>query len=1006
MLQNVIAATPVLADAVRLVQLPPTPAPSTNLIMNSFTADSQGNLWVRYTITGASAPQFNIGIYGSTDGRQPQTLLQSVPTDSADLGPGTYTFPLGLTLADLGSDGYYFAKLDPDDAVEETSKADNIGALSFPNTGSYQDSAGDLYVVTPNGSQTDTLVATQDLISGNVTIVANETTSVFQNVSNIDVMLQGSGGSVSAAGVTVPMTIYGGTGSGTIVGGDGGNAIYGGTAGGNTIYAGAGTDTIYGGGGVSGGQNTIYGGSGTDTIYAGDGGDTITGGTGNDEIYGGAGNDTITGGSGTNTIYAGSGNATITGGTGNNEIYGGAGNDTLDGSAGQNNWIQAGSGTTTIDGGSGNDWLYGGSGTNYIYAGSGTEVVHGGSGTNYIYGGTGLDDLYGGSGTNFIYGNGAHDLLQGGSGSNYILPTPDAIPGHLASIEVENPGNAVPYGDGEYKYSNPGDTPSDFTSDGNIDSSGNPVAVDYDPGYGGVWNFNDFDSGVRLGKGTVTPVAVYATWVPQSQWENDARYTITGTADGLPHQVDNINQTAPPGNDSPVPNDRPWKLLGVYDVNVGSTLTVTLCYDTHDGGEDPTHDAPLCVSDVMIQPLWPTVSIRPTNVTVNPKVAPANAGDYVDWFDACNPISVPVEDGQGDRTELQLAASINPLYAQIPNASMSDWQAALSITPTDSGLELWNSSTGGSAMTTAEFSALISSGDYDGTVWVSSSSAEDPTLSLMFANSVIGADVSANVAAQPQPAWVGGWTIYDNNQKLSDLDAISGVNGIIAEDLSTHKPKDYGFVSTAVQAHAARARALTTQFHFPSFEPNRTGQYTGVNNAFTQGNISVPKGTFTYSAAVFAIVADVRIGSPDDVVLSVDEVVQQSWFVNGQWNDQKPTHSHNNEPLPLGTFLPADFAINNQMIGKLARPLPSSAQYRIVMADTPFVVAMTSPAPKVTYPYNGIKKTITQTWTIKDKATGAKAWLKLQIEFGVGPDGKAIPLVITNIQEGWSWPVG
>ncbi len=341
--------------------------------MNRFTADSAGNLWVRYTITGAAAPQFNIGVYSSTNGVQPQTLLQSVAADSADLGPGTYTVPLGLTLADLGSVGYYFAKLDPDDGVEETSKADNIAALSFPNAGSYQDSAGDVYVVTPKGGQTDSVVATQDLISGDVTIVANETTSVFQNVSNIDVMLQGSGGSVSAAGVTVPMTIYGGTGSDTIVGGDGGNTIYGGTAGGNVIYAGAGDDTIYGGGGVGGGHNTIYGGSGTDTIYAGDGGDTITGGSGTNTIYGGAGNDTITGGSGTNTIYAGSGNATITGGTGNNEIYGGAGNDTLDGSAGQNNWIQAGSGTTTIDGGSGNDWLYGGSGTNYIYAGSGTE---------------------------------------------------------------------------------------------------------------------------------------------------------------------------------------------------------------------------------------------------------------------------------------------------------------------------------------------------------------------------------------------------------------------------------------------------------------------------------------------------------------------------------------------------------------------------------------------------------------------------------------------------------
>ena len=29
------------------------------------------------------------------------------------------------------------------------------------------------------------------------------------------------------------------------------------------------------------------------------------------------------------------------------------------------------------------------------------------------------------------------------------------------------------------------------TSDGNIDANGNPVVADYDPGYGGTWNFND-----------------------------------------------------------------------------------------------------------------------------------------------------------------------------------------------------------------------------------------------------------------------------------------------------------------------------------------------------------------------------------------------------------------------------------------------------------------------------------------------------------------------------------
>ena len=67
----------------------------------------------------------------------------------------------------------------------------------------------------------------------------------------------------------------------------------------------------------------------------------------------------------------------------------------------------------------------------------------------------------------------------------------------------------------------------------------------------------------------------------------------------------------------------------------------------------------------MIHAIWPVVSIRPTDVTVNAKVASANAGDYVDWVDVCQPIQVPLEDGQGDRVALQLQASIESLYYDI-----------------------------------------------------------------------------------------------------------------------------------------------------------------------------------------------------------------------------------------------------------------------------------------------------------------------------------------------------
>ena len=99
------------------------------------------------------------------------------------------------------------------------------------------------------------------------------------------------------------------------------------------------------------------------------------------------------------------------------------------------------------------------------------------------------------------------------------------------------------------------------------------------------------------------------------------------------------------------------------------------------------------------------------------------------------PIDIPVE-GQGDRVALQLQASIDPLYAEIanlPNVSMSNWQAGLNIDPENTGLELWTGCDGGSPLTPAGFSALIGFGNYNGNVWVSADNDLDPVVSLIYA---------------------------------------------------------------------------------------------------------------------------------------------------------------------------------------------------------------------------------------------------------------------------------
>jgi hypothetical protein len=62
---------------------------------------------------------------------------------------------------------------------------------------------------------------------------------------------------------------------------------------------------------------------------------------------------------------------------------------------------------------------------------------------------------------------------------------------------------------------------------------------------------------------------------------------------------------------------------------------------------------------------------------------------------------------------------------------MGDWQASVSIDPADSGLEFWTSPISTTPLTAAEFNQLIVSGDYSGTVWVSSSSGIDPHLAMI-----------------------------------------------------------------------------------------------------------------------------------------------------------------------------------------------------------------------------------------------------------------------------------
>ena len=292
-------------------------------------------------------------------------------------------------------------------------------------------------------------------------------------------------------------------------------------------------------------------------------------------------------------------------------------------------------------------------------------MIHGGAGPNHIYGGTGLDDIYGGSGTNFIYGHGVHDLLVGGSGANFIRPNN----GSLGSLQVHD------HADGP-------------TFDGGIDAGGNAAESDYqalDPGYGGEWTFDDVNSGVRLGG--ATPVAVYANWRPDgtdlttpggytgTHWSQDAVYRVFDDAGLLPNGTVTVNQEDPPNQDSPVPNDRPWTLLGVWMVPAGDTVTV----EVYDG--DSSAGSVVCMGDVMIHAIWPMLSIRAD------LDGTGQFGEKDDFLASCYPPEIPLE-GDAPRLAMKVCASIEQLYYDVEGSTSSDWQALL---PNISGLLFWAS---------------------------------------------------------------------------------------------------------------------------------------------------------------------------------------------------------------------------------------------------------------------------------------------------------------------------
>ena len=194
-------------------------------------------------------------------------------------------------------------------------------------------------------------------------------------------------------------------------------------------------------------------------------------------------------------------------------------------------------------------------------------------------------------------------------------------------------------------------------------------------------------------KTSTTPVAVYVAWNPNDSLlggttgQATPATRFTTAARWWPGDVNQQN-TCP--NDSPDASDHPWNLLGVYNFT-SDTINMKL----NDANNNPSSGEMLDFNDVMIRPIWPTVSIRANEDGTGTFSA------YDDYLNATNPAEIPVE-GSGPRMELDLSASVDPLYAQL--GSMSDWNAVL---PAVSGLEFWSAATGGTQITSIDDSIPV-----------------------------------------------------------------------------------------------------------------------------------------------------------------------------------------------------------------------------------------------------------------------------------------------------------
>lgn len=307
------------------------------------------------------------------------------------------------------------------------------------------------------------------------------------NQDNVyEIRMLGGGGNdllTVANNITVPTTIWGGTGNDYLLGGGGATDLVGhgfGSSGAHdednddngsdTLVSGSGDTFFFGQGGNDHHYTDNYAVSGNDFMFGGDGHDRfyVRGHDSNAYAHGEAGNDRLIptqsatqhvdfeGNGGFDSVDYTAWTAPVyvrpnglndsglrygerrqligsdveyidgtnyddhfSGTNSANTFYGYGGDDLIYAYSGDD-YINAGDGSDTVYGSFGDDLIHGGYGNDFLFGDDGNDTVDGSVGNDDVHGGGGHDYLLGGSGSDWIYGDAGNDLLVGGLGSDYL----------------------------------------------------------------------------------------------------------------------------------------------------------------------------------------------------------------------------------------------------------------------------------------------------------------------------------------------------------------------------------------------------------------------------------------------------------------------------------------------------------------------------------------------------------------------------------------------------------